>query len=631
MAHVTQLEQSKNKVSRDGFDLSRKVMFTSKLGQLTPVLCEQLYPGDKVHINLDDFVRTHPLQTASFTRIKNYYDFFFVPIRLLWRDAPSYFTQMANTAKQATAIDKNRSVGTKSPYFLSNDLYLNIISHLGTDNTLTKPTERDFLGFNRYQNAHRLLSHLGYYNVCALKTPQKKLNENGTYTLSFEDNLIPADPQNNIELNPFPLLAYQKVYQDHYRQTQWENEASNTYNIDYLSSGEKVPIEKLFGKDYRLASSEPNMFDIRYANLPKDLFLGLLPSQQYGAQSTIDLSDNIQLTNGIVNTAKTIVGGNLQMQINSGSISSGIPELQNQDQTSGAVYSAKQFNNLGTGLKEIGYYSKIGYTRETWKNILSQLGANISILQLRAAEAWQRYKEVSISNEQDYVSQIQAHWDVDVSSLMAGLSTRLGGTASDIEVSAIVNNNLTGDNSTQIKAIGTSNCNGSIDFDCKEHGILLCINHQNIFPDHEVYGYDPLVLKTEFSDYVQPEFDRLGYERFPKTIVNGQVNSTNNTFAFTTRYYDAKTSYDRVLGDFNRCLGGTLVDWITPFTYYNFFKNDNSPWWQSVGYEYFKTSPHLTDTITTPANSSYQTDIFLHGLFLKFNIVRNISRNSLPY
>ena len=39
----------------------------------------------------------------------------------------------------------------------------------------------------------------------------------------------------NMKVNVFPLAAYQKIYQDFFRWSQWENSNPSSYNVDYFS------------------------------------------------------------------------------------------------------------------------------------------------------------------------------------------------------------------------------------------------------------------------------------------------------------------------------------------------------------------------------------------------------------
>jgi hypothetical protein len=84
----------RNHPSRDGFDLSQKKLFTAKVGELLPVYWTHVIPGTKFRIKTQWFTRTMPVETSAFTRIREYYDWFFVPYRLLWKYAPEVVTQM---------------------------------------------------------------------------------------------------------------------------------------------------------------------------------------------------------------------------------------------------------------------------------------------------------------------------------------------------------------------------------------------------------------------------------------------------------------------------------------------------------------------------------------------------------
>ena len=75
----------KNHVSRNAFDLSQRRIFSSKCGEILPCFLQDCLPGDKFKVNASTFSRTAPLNTAAFVRMKQYYNFYFVPYRLLYR------------------------------------------------------------------------------------------------------------------------------------------------------------------------------------------------------------------------------------------------------------------------------------------------------------------------------------------------------------------------------------------------------------------------------------------------------------------------------------------------------------------------------------------------------------------
>ena len=97
------------------------------------------------------------------------------------------------------------------------------------------------------------------------------------------DVTSPADSQNpliygtSVNLNLLPIFAYQKIYFDFYSNSQWEKHLAYSYNVDYWDGKSSVEISA-------------DMIQLRYANYPKDYFLGVLPSSQYGSVAVLPQS-----------------------------------------------------------------------------------------------------------------------------------------------------------------------------------------------------------------------------------------------------------------------------------------------------------------------------------------------------
>ena len=95
----------KASVSRNGFDLSHRKVFSAKAGELLPILMEDLVPGDYFEIDTATLCRTMPLNTAAFLRCKLNFDFFFVPKTAIWR-------QWNNFINQRTQLDSSYIKGS---------------------------------------------------------------------------------------------------------------------------------------------------------------------------------------------------------------------------------------------------------------------------------------------------------------------------------------------------------------------------------------------------------------------------------------------------------------------------------------------------------------------------------------
>lgn len=527
----------KNHVSRNAFDLSQRRIFSSKCGEILPCFLQDCLPGDKFRVKASTFSRTAPLNTAAFARMKQYYNFYFVPYRLLYRDFPSFVVQQSKSSKAATDITADVVVPSQLPYVVESDLqHICHSGYSGDGNTAPLPLDSSKLGnfftavgTSRMLATRKLLQYLGYYKCTRKKFIANEWNNNNT------------------RISLFPLLAYQKVYNDFYRFSQWENEQANTYNVDYIagSSSMHIPVTKLFAVDttgWFPASDKPTMFDMRFVNFTKDTFLGVVPTSQFGAVSTVQSADLSKMY------------------------------IQSLGNTKGKLAGFDNaYNDLGVANN--GAESTPNQISRTMVRIADQSNKDVQtfdILSLRAAQAKQKFLEVTLSNNSDYKSQIEAHFNVNVSSLQSGLCDYIGGFSSDMSLNTVTNTNLASEGATaNYAANGIVQGNGYFDFEAREHGLIIGVTYTLPFIDYNVVGYDAPILRTQFSDFALPEYDRLGYESVdPRLLFGDTFNAPDTPFHYQAnlgygpRYYDYKTNYDIVLGDFNKEQGGTQPNFV---------------------------------------------------------------------
>ena len=99
-------------------------------------------------------------------------------------------------------------------------------------------------------------------------------------------------------VNILPLLAYQKIYYDFFSESQWEKHLAYSYNVDYWDGSSQL-------------SLAPEMLQIRYANYPKDYFMGMLPNSQYGSVAVLPALDDSLIPSQIglfPSTTSTVAG-----------------------------------------------------------------------------------------------------------------------------------------------------------------------------------------------------------------------------------------------------------------------------------------------------------------------------------
>jgi len=77
---------------RSVFNLSYEKKFTCDMGQLIPVMCDEMVPGDKFNIGNQMIIRFQPLVAPILHAIYVFVHYFFVPYRLLWSDWEKFIT-----------------------------------------------------------------------------------------------------------------------------------------------------------------------------------------------------------------------------------------------------------------------------------------------------------------------------------------------------------------------------------------------------------------------------------------------------------------------------------------------------------------------------------------------------------
>jgi hypothetical protein len=268
MSDFNPLDRARINVHRSSFDLSSKKLFTAKVGEILPCYWQIAIPDTKYRISSDWFTRTVPVNTAAYTRIKEYYDFYAVPLRLISRALPQAFTQMTNYMTSAASNASNTEMLTSVPNTTLNLLSLNL-------QLINSKDVLDDAGLPYVYGASKILDMLGYGSFLSSSNTAKAAITKAYLGLSsVSDASNPLVYSVSQTVNLLPLLAYQKIYYDFFSESQWEKHLAYSYNVDYWDG--KSPL-----------TPSPEMLQLRYANYPKDYFMGMLPSSQYGSVATL--------------------------------------------------------------------------------------------------------------------------------------------------------------------------------------------------------------------------------------------------------------------------------------------------------------------------------------------------------
>lgn len=619
MASYIGMSNLQNHPHRSGFDVGRKNAFTAKVGELLPVYWDISMPGDKYKFNIEYFTRTQPVETSAYTRLREYFDFYAVPLRLLWKSAPSVLTQMQDINQvQALSLTQNLSLGTYLP-----SLALNVLGsapvRLNGDSTSpgSNSASLNMFGFNRADCSFKLFSYLGYGNV--MKNVPSSGNRWWSTSLKNGDDAVTYTQQyiQNNYVNLFPLLAYQKIYQDFFRWSQWENANPSSYNVDYFSGVEPSLTSSLpaYTSDYWKSDT---MFDLKYCNWNKDMLMGVLPNSQFGDVAVIDVSN----TEGSIPNSvflKDPKGGNASALVTNASYNAPLTPV------SFSASGASSSNVISAG--------------STLQVNLSGLQSQFTVLALRQAEALQRWKEISQSGDSDYREQIRKHFGVNLPQALSNMCTYIGGISRNLDISEVVNNNLAAEGDTAViagKGVGAGN--GSFTYTTDEHCVVMCIYHAVPLLDYIITGQDGQLLVTDAESLPIPEFDNIGMEVLPMTQIFNSPNATAfNLFnaGYNPRYFNWKTKLDVINGAFTT----TLKSWVSPVT-----ESLLSGWAHfggstpdagtkvALNYKFFKVNPSVLNPIFgVAADSTWDTDQLLVNSYIGCFVARNLSRDGVPY
>ena len=169
MKELFNYKNVKNNPKTSTFDTSSMISLTAKPGELLPIYWDLMMPGDKTRINLKHFTRTRPVSTPAFAQMKEYFDVFFVPARLIWRNFPASITQMTTASVYAQSEGENAPVPLTHPCISSKVLFDNNATNIQSaspksvlETFYVHKSIKNHCGFERSQGFLKLAHLLGY-------------------------------------------------------------------------------------------------------------------------------------------------------------------------------------------------------------------------------------------------------------------------------------------------------------------------------------------------------------------------------------------------------------------------------------------------------------------------------------
>lgn len=576
MSDFNPLDRARISMHRSSFDLSSKKLFTAKVGEILPCYWQIAIPDTKYHISSDWFTRTVPVNTAAYTRIKEYYDFYAVPLRLISRALPQAFTQMTDYMTSAASNTANTEMLTSVPNTSLSSLSLSLQVISGND-------VLDDAGLPYVYGASKVLDMLGYGSFLASSNPAKSVI---TKAYLGKDNV--ADSNNPLVysvsqfVNLLPLFTYQKIYYDFFSCSQWEKHLAYAYNVDYWDGKSSLNLA-------------PEMLQLRYANYPKDYFMGMLPNSQYGSvavlPSTLSFSDPPSRVYAYTSGTGSV----------------------------GSILNSASSNSVTTN-------NTSSSTR------YATLNSDLSALSIRATEYLQRWKEVVQFSSKDYSDQMAAQFGIKAPEYMGNHAHYIGGWSNVININEVLNTNLEAAGSQAViagKGVG-SQSGHTFTYDCgAEHQVIMCVYHAVPLVDWNLTGQNPQLTVTNISDFPQPAFDQLGMQPVPAlNLQNNPSRTVSGSIGYNLRYWPWKSNIDTVHAAFRS--GLAYQSWSAPIDGWDVLTSSGAWSYQSM-----KVRPQQLNSIFEPQVSGQNCSVAYDQLLCNVNFqvyaVQNLDRNGLPY
>lgn len=440
-----------NEKEYNQFDLSHEVKLSGKMGELIPILVEPTIPGDTFKVTSNLMARFAPLIAPVMHKVKIHVHYFYVPNRILWDGWKEHLT------------------GDKD----GNDI--RVWPHIA------------YLG-----NADRssLIDYMGL-------------------PVSGDE----VDTVDGVNVSLLPFNAYQKIYDEYYRD-------QNLIESDY----------EMLEDGYQSNDSWQRNTQMRKRAWEHDYFTSSLPFAQKGPEVKLPLGTQADL--------KSDGGGGARLTY------LGSPVANKPLQTNNSAYISDATNILDLNLDETWY-----------ADLENVVGATIA--EFRKSLALQHFLELNARAGTRYNEYIKVHYGTEVGDARINRPEYIGGFTTPMQISEVLQTSSTdattpqGNMSGHGVAIGGGKSSG---YYCREHGYIMGImsirprsTYQQGIPKH--------FMKDDKFDHYLNAFAHIGEQPvYGAEIALGSQGDNEWIFGYQSRYAEYKFAMNRVCGDFKASL-----------------------------------------------------------------------------
>lgn len=427
---------------RNKFDLTHEKKMSFLMGKLVPILCNEIVPGDNFRVTSEIMLRFAPLLAPIMHRVNVFTHYFFVPNRLVWSEWEDFIT--------------GGRLGTSTP----------IWPHITVGDTNSAFVAKGSLG-----------DYLG------LPTTDQD------------------SPDQDINVSALPFRAYQKIWDEYYRDQNLTADLDMSIASGQVTGGELSKLSPLRSRCWE-----------------KDYFTSALPFAQRGSAVSMPIDVAVDTSYEKATGLPYTTAGHLATD-NTGQILGGtgpsIPVELRGDQ------SFTTINDLRRSIK-----------LQEWLEKNARGGAR-------------------------YIEQILSHFGVRSSDARLQRPEYLGGGKTPVQISEVLSTyqSVDGEGVPQANMAGHAAAYGTRNGFKKtfeEHGFVIGI--MSVLPKTAYQqGIHRMWSRDDKFDYYWPEFANIGEQEIKNKEIYWNVaaaTTPEGTFGYQSRYAEYKYEPSTVHGEF---------------------------------------------------------------------------------
>ena len=505
MAGTNQVFENVGNVTpdRNMFNLSHTVKFDARFGELIPIMCKQVVPGDVVRLNIEQVIRMQPSFVPFNHEIDIKYYSFFVPYRILDK-----------------ASEKGR--------------FESVIS-----GGLKGQETRDFYRLSDIMaNAQPLNDKHSISDYLGLVPPG--ISYSGSANTTFGNGIL-------TRMLAYPYLAYNRIYLDYF--------ADENLEDDKFTNS-----EGLFdnGNEWMFTNTE-----ILLGNWDKDYFTSALPFQQRGTApalpisgvAPVTLSGDLSLNSSnfaISSPMVTVDGSNRNIVAKNVSSS---PVLGYSG--AGASVSA----NVGS---LVGSVTGLSLNNDLSASVNFEDASTFNVTDMRYAFQLQKFMERNARAGVRYTEFVKSHFGISPTDARLDRAEYCGGTVGHVAVSEVLQQS-SGTESSELGQYAGHGISAFRDdmvdsYHVEEFGCFMVlmvikpsVGYMQGIPREWLYG--------DRYEWYFPEFAHLSEQAIKNcelfvdanSSFDGETDSVGNDaddiFGYQGIYDELRVAYDRVSGD----------------------------------------------------------------------------------